>query len=343
MNDLRPVILSGGSGTRLWPLSTPETPKQFSKLLAGHSLFELTLARLDGLEGLVPALVVTGERHLTHVQRELARSPIEVGPIIVEPEGRNTAPAVIAAALASDPHDILLILPSDHLISDDTGFRDVVEVAATFAREGSIVTFGGSPTRPETGYGYIEVDEEEGLARRIKRFKEKPDLEEAELLSTDGRHFWNLGMFVVRADVVTEEARKHCPAVVAAVESSLEPTGEAVVELGEQFREAPSISFDHAVMEHTERGLVIPISVGWNDVGSYRTLHAASGRDAQGNHLTGDVSLSDVTGSFISATSRRVVVAGVSDMIVVETPEVVLVLPMERAQDVRDLQKKDDG
>jgi mannose-1-phosphate guanylyltransferase / mannose-6-phosphate isomerase len=335
------VILSGGSGTRLWPLSTPDTPKQFSKLVEGQSLFELTLARLDGLEHLVPALVVTGERHLPLVEREVDESPIEVGSVIVEPEGRNTAPAVIAAALASAPEDILLILPSDHLVADDAGFRDAVGFAADLAGQGDIVTFGARPSRPETGYGYIEVDGEEGKSRRIERFKEKPDLSEAEMLWQDGRHFWNLGMFVVAAGVVLEEARRYCPDVVVAVESALESSDPgAVVRLGEGFRASPSISFDHAVMEHTERGLVVPISVGWDDIGSYRSLLEASQRDMNGNYIAGDVSISDVSGSFINATSRRVVVAGVENLIIVETPDVVLVLPIDRAQEVRDLQTK---
>lgn len=337
------MILSGGSGTRLWPLSTPDTPKQFSKLLDGQSLFELTLARLDGMERLAPAVVVTGDRHLAHVQSEVARSRIGVGTIIVEPEGRNTAPAVIAAALIANSDDVLVILPSDHLISDDAGFRDAVSVAAVQAAEGAIVTFGMSPTRPETGFGYIEVDDNDGPAHRIERFKEKPDLEEAERLWHDGRHFWNLGMFVAVAEVVMEEARKYCPRVVEAVEMSLESTqAESVARLGEEFRDSPSISFDYAVMEHTGRGVVIPISVGWDDIGSYRSLLEVSQRDGDGNHVTGDVRIDDVTGSFIKATSRRVVVAGVENMIVVETPDAVLVLPMDRAQDVRELQQKAD-
>ena len=337
------MILSGGSGTRLWPLSTPDTPKQFAKLLDGRSLFELTLSRLDGLENLAPAVVVTGERHLAHVRREEDDSPSRVGSIIVEPEGRNTAPAVIAAALTSHSDDILLILPSDHLVADDAGFRDAVAVAVKLAIEGAIVTFGVRPTRPETGYGYIEFVGGDGPSHPIERFKEKPDLDEAERLWQDGRHLWNAGIFVASAGVVVEEARSLCPAVVAAVESSFPSTdAERIVRLGEDFRGSPSISFDHAVMEHTDRGVVIEISVGWDDVGSYRSLLEVSRRDDEGNHITGDVIVSDVTGSFISATSRRVVVAGVDAMIVVETPDVVLVLPVARAQDVRELQKDAD-
>lgn len=324
-------------------MSTPDTPKQFSPLFAGKTLFGLTLERLQGLEDLAPALIVTGRNQLHHVRQEVAASRIETGTIVVEPEGRNTAPATVAAALVAADDDVLVILPSDHLMTDNQGFREAVSIAAGLARDGAIVTFGITPTRAETGYGYIEAGIGDGPARRVASFKEKPHLEDADRLWSDGRHFWNSGAFVASAGVVIEEATAHCPDVVASVESALESTAAGpVVELGEGFLAAPSISFDNAIMEHTTRGLVLPLAVGWDDVGSYRSLLEASQRDTMGNHLSGDVSITDVTGSYLRATSRRLVVAGLDDVIVVETPDAVLVAPLDRAQDVKDLQKRDD-
>lgn len=307
-------------------------------------MFGLTVSRLGGLDDLTGVLVVTGQAHLDLVERELAQSQLPKGPILVEPEGRNTAPAVLAAAIVAADDDILVILPSDHLVSDDSGFRTAVATASDLASQGSIVTFGVTPTRPETGYGYIEAGDEEGQARRIDRFKEKPDVDEADRLWRDGRHYWNSGVFVASAGVIVDAAREHCPKVLAAVESALADVAVGpVVQLGDGFREAPSISFDHAIMEHTGRGLVLPLDVGWSDVGSYRSLLEVSERDGQGNHVSGDVIISDVRGSYLKATSRRLVVAGVEDMVVVETADAVLVIPLDRAQDVRDLQTRDDG
>ena len=324
----------------MWPLSTPSLPKQFVPLIGGRSLFELTLNRLHGLEGVVSPIVVTGAGHLELVGSALEAGDFDAG-VIVEPVGRNTAPAALAAALVADPDDIMVILPADHLITDVEGFRQAVTRAAPHAGSGAIVTFGITPTRPETGYGYIEIGEPVGGdAFRVRRFKEKPVLEEAERLSTDGRHLWNSGMFVTRADILLAEAREHCPEVLSGVTAALpEETGDTV-HLSATFEDAQAISVDHAVMEKTAHALVIPIDVGWNDIGSYRSLHSAVPQDADGNHLEGDVIVSDVTGSFISANTRKVAVVGLSDVVVVETEDAVLVLPMDRSQDVGEISKR---
>lgn len=343
MSILRPVVLSGGSGTRLWPLSTPEHPKQFVPLFAGRSLFDLTLARLDGIDKVGAPIVVTGEAHLQLVEDALEARAVEPGRIVVEPAGRNTAPAAIAAALVSDPDDVMVILPSDHLIGDVDAFQKAVVTAAGHASEGGIVTFGIEPTRPETGYGYIELGDNQGSgAFGIRVFKEKPDEETARRMASDGRHVWNSGMFVARSDHFLEEARLHCPEIVQGVETALPGGDEHVCPLADSFRDVPADSIDYAIMEETEHGLVIPIDVGWDDVGSYRSLLGAVARDPDGNHIDGDVIVSDVTGSFIRAKSRTVAVAGMSDVVVVETPDAVLVLPLDRSQEVRDISRRVD-
>lgn len=336
-------MLSGGSGTRLWPLSTPDLPKQFSPLFGNQSLFALTLKRLHGLEGLRPSIVVTGQRHVNAVSSETETSPIEIGAIVVEPTARNTAPAALASALIASPEDILVILPSDHLISDVAGFQEAVGVASALAETGGIVTFGVRPSRLETGYGYIEIGAPAGEAFEVARFQEKPAESEAARLWADGRHLWNSGMFVTRADRLLGEAAELCPGLLAGVRSSTPSERSGLVRLGPEFESVEAISFDYAIMEKTSHGLVVPMDVGWSDVGSYLSLLEASDRDADGNLLAGDVTAVDVTGSYVKSTSRRLVVAGLHGFVVVETPESVLVLPLERAQEVKDLQERDDG
>lgn len=337
------MILSGGSGTRLWPLSTPEVPKQFTPLFDGQSLFGLTLERLIGIGGLMDVIVVTGRAHQPLVESEIARSQLVATAIIVEPIGRNTAPAAVAAALASNPEDVMIILPADHLITDGVAFRTGVEEAVGLANAGHLVTFGIEPDRPETGYGYIEVGESLGAGRSVARFKEKPDLETALSFSTDGMHLWNSGMFVVRADMFLDEARRHRPEIVEGVEDCLPSPGTGVVELAPEFGELESVSIDYAIMEQTDRAAVLPLRAGWSDVGSYLSLLDVSDRDEDGNHISGQVTARNTVGSFLKATSRRLVVGGLEKMIVVETPEAVLVLPLEHSQEVRGLQEDQDG
>jgi len=341
--QLRPVVLSGGAGTRLWPLSTSRVPKQFAPLFGERSLFELTLLRLGGLTDSVDPFVVAGAEHRSLVTESANRSGIALGAVVVEPVGRNTAPAAIAAALVADGDDVLVILPSDHLIRDVDGFRAAVGVAARHAVDGGIVTFGVRPTRPETGYGYIEIGEPRDSVFAVTGFKEKPTAPEAVDLVSGGRHLWNSGMFVVTAARLIDEAKEHCPRLLAAVRSAL-PAGDGpVIELSDGFAEIEPISIDYAIMERTRRAMVLPIDLGWDDVGSYQSLLQASPHDQQGNHATGDVFLRDVTGSLVKATSRKVVVAGLDDVVVVETPEAVLVIPLERSQEVRDIQHEADA
>lgn len=336
------MILSGGSGTRLWPVSTPDLPKQFASLIGGRSLFERTIRRLDSLPESTAPIVISGSGHIDLVRAAASRAKVAPALIMVEPAGRNTAPAAIGAALVSDPGEVLVILPSDHLIADEGGFRRAVSKAVEVASAGRIVTFGVVPVSPETGYGYIERGADIDGAFEVERFKEKPDLEEAERLYSDGRHLWNSGIFVVSAEVLLDEASRHAPEIVRGVQDALTAPKADILELGDSFANLEKISLDHAVMEKTTAAAVVPLEVGWDDVGSFDALWAVSDQDEQGNVVSGDALTLDVSGSLVLATSRRVAVAGLKDVVVVETPDAVLVLPRSRSQEVRRLIEDDE-
>jgi len=330
------VILSGGAGTRLWPLSTRVNPKPFIDLL-DEPLFAATLRRLRGLADVAPVVVVTGDDHTEAVEQALADGPVDWAAILIEPAGRNTAPAVVAAALACEPDEVLLVLPSDHLISDDEAFGAAVTSAVDHAMGGSLVTFGVEPTRAETGYGYIEKGPEVDGGFHIARFKEKPDADEAKRLVADGRHLWNSGMFVFTVRRLLEEAEKHAPEVVAAVRPAIPADRRGKVRLGAEFADAPPISIDNAIMERTEDAVVVPLDAGWSDIGSWQSVWELAARNEEGNAMVGDVIALDVRGSYLRAGSRKLAIAGVEGLVVVETPEVVLIVPLEKAQMVRDL------
>lgn len=340
MGARRPVVLSGGSGRRLWPLSTSDLPKQFAPLLPGATLFERTLGRLAAIGDSVDPIVVTGGNQLHLVRESAAGMGIGLGPVIVEPEGRNTAPAALASALVADQGETLLILPSDHLILDEDGFGEAIDRAVSLASSGHVVTFGVVPTGPETGYGYIESAEElgdHGEGLRVRRFKEKPSVEEATRLIAEGDHLWNSGMFVVDAQTLLSEAQEHCPDLLAGVRASLRDPVDGVVALESSFGRLEKISLDHAIMEKTDRAAVVPLDVGWSDLGSFEALWAVEEKDRGGNAASGDVHLQDVSDSLIVSTSRTIAVAGMSGVVVVETPDAVLVIPRLLAQDVKGL------
>jgi mannose-1-phosphate guanylyltransferase/mannose-6-phosphate isomerase len=336
---IRPLILSGGSGTRLWPLSTRRLPKQFVDLLGGHSLFEMTLERHAADEA---PIIVAASSHAALVEDACAAAGVEPHLLILEPTGRNTAPASVAGALAADPDDVLVVLPSDHLISRAEALRSTVAEAAAHAEGGSIVVFGVDPRRPETGFGYIEVGDPISGGWEVAAFKEKPAIEDAERMLEQGRHLWNSGIFVLTASTLLDEIAKTGPSILARVEGAMAPAEDGRIVLGPEFEQVESISFDHAVMEKTGRAVVLPLDAGWDDIGSFHALWTALPRDEAGNAVEGDVELSQVTGSLVKATSRRVAVAGVDDLVVIETPDAVLVVPRERSQLVRDL-AGDDG
>lgn len=346
-----PIILSGGSGTRLWPLSRGLFPKQFLPLVGNASMLQSTLARLDGIAQCGQALIVCNEEHRFIVAEQLRQCQATVSNILLEPVGRNTAPAIAAAALTAmqdgkDP--LLLVLAADHVITDVDAFQRAVELARTAAETGSLVTFGIVPTSPETGYGYIETSDNEkwGLANGVpkgahpvSRFVEKPDLETAQEYVVSGRYLWNSGMFLFRASVLIEELGKFAPQIVDACRSALAGARADLDFLRldpAAFAASPEDSIDYAVMEQTEKAVVVPLSAGWSDVGSWNTLWEVSEKNADGNVLKGDVLAVNSQNSYLhSANGRLVAAVGINDLVVVDTDDAVMVAHKGQVQQVK--------
>jgi mannose-1-phosphate guanylyltransferase/mannose-6-phosphate isomerase len=288
------------------------------------------------------AVIVSGVDHVDDLERAVGSSNLDIGEVLSEPEGRNTAPAIAAAAMTRSNDPVLLVFPADHVIRDLSAFEVAVELAVEAAGEGWLVTFGAPPTRPETGYGYIQLGEAIGEGYLIERFVEKPDAGTAAVYAAGDEHLWNSGMFAFRASVVLGELQRYQPELLDVVRQAVdeaERSGRRTA-LGERFSSAPSISIDVAVMERTDRGMVIPLDAGWTDIGSWEALWDIEQHDADGNVVLGDVLLNEVTGSYVRSTSRLVSVAGVDDVIVVETPEAVLVVGRQHSQMVKGLVEK---
>ncbi len=337
VNTIVPVVLSGGAGTRLWPLSRRRIPKQLHRLLGEGTMIQDTVRRLDGLAGLARPIIVCSAPHYETIRSQLRAIDVDPELMIVEPEGRNTAPAVAAAALAVDGDPTLLVLPSDHLISDVEAFHAAVDAAAGQAVQGSLVTFGVSPARPEAGFGYIELGPAHGPGYEVARFVEKPDVEAARSMIETGGHLWNSGMFVFGASSILSELGAHAPGLVEAVTEAMVDQVDGVVRLGARFVDAPSVSLDVAVMEKTTKAVVVELEAGWSDLGSWAALWEVSEKNAAGNVLRGDAVVLEVADSFIAATSRTVAVAGVDRIVVVETPDAVLVVPLDRSELVKEI------
>jgi mannose-1-phosphate guanylyltransferase/mannose-6-phosphate isomerase len=354
---LIPVILSGGSGTRLWPLSRELYPKQLLPLVGERTMLQQTVARLDGVPGVGPAMVVCNEAHRFMVAEQLREMGAPAGAILLEPMGRNTAPAVAVAALValgrgpagpgsgaaagdgeSDP--LLLVLPADHVIRDADSFRAAVEAGRAAALAGRLVTFGVVPDRPETGYGYIRRDRGDGPAFPVAEFVEKPDYVTAVRYVQSGEYYWNSGMFMFRARAFLEELARHAPVMLGACEAAVAAAGRDLdfTRLpAAEFAACPADSIDYAVMEKTALAVVVPLDAGWSDVGSWSALADALPRDASGNVIAGDVITEGTTGSYLHATSRLIAAVGLADHVVVETKDAVLVAPRDRVQDVKAL------
>ena len=335
-----PVILSGGSGTRLWPLSREYHPKQFLPLVSEKTMVQQTLARLDGIAGLKPPIAVCNEDHRFMMAEQLWEIDCKAAAIILEPVGKNTAPAVAMAALAATSEDdVLLVLPADHVIDDTPAFQDAVLQAKVMAEAGFLVTFGIVPAHPETGYGYIKRgDEIREQAFNVAAFVEKPDLKTATEYVDSGDYFWNSGMFAFKAGRYLEELEKFNPEMLACCRKTF---AAAKIDMDftrldkEIFSDCPADSIDYAVLEKTEQAIVIPLDTGWNDVGSWSALWDVTQKDENGNAIHGDVLTVDTKNSFIHTEGRLVATIGVDDLVVIETDDAVMVAPKDRVQDVR--------
>jgi len=342
---LIPVILSGGSGTRLWPLSRELYPKQLLPLVAERTMLQETVARTEGLPNLAAPVVVCNENHRFMVAEQLRECGVTPQAIVLEPAGRNTAPAAAIGALlasgasaGSDP--VLLVLPADHVIRDIAAFQAAVGQGRAAAESGKLVTFGIVPDRVETGYGYIRRTDGPGPAFRVAEFIEKPDASTARRYVESGEYYWNSGMFMFRAGVFLAELGRHAPAMLAACQAALAAAGRDLDFLrlpAQEFAAVPSDSIDYAVMEKTDAAVVVPLAAGWSDVGSWAALADALPRDETGNVTSGDVITHDCAGSYLHSTSRLIAGVGLRDHVVVETKDAVLVAPRDRVQDVKKL------
>lgn len=338
MSTIQPVILSGGSGTRLWPLSREAYPKQFLPLASEQTMLQATWQRVAPIAARGP-LVIANEEHRFVAAEQLQQVGAEPAAIILEPVGRNTAPAIAVAALEAtrDGGDaLLLVLPSDHVINNETAFRSAVQAAAAAAEAGKLVTFGIVPTGPETGYGYIKAADGQGL-RAVERFVEKPDLGTATSYVSSGQYYWNSGMFLFKASRYLQELERFQPAMLAGSRQAWQQARRDAdfTRLDkEAFTAVPSDSIDYAVMEKTADAVVIPLDAGWNDVGSWTALRDVSQQDGDGNAHQGDVIAIDCRNTYAYA-QRLVALVGLDDVVVVETDDAVLVGKADRMQEVK--------
>lgn len=345
MQEIIPVIMSGGSGTRLWPISRTAHPKQLHALVSEMTMVQETVNRVSGHEDGIafadPVIV------LNEIQHELAETQLRAMGItearfVIEPVGRNTAPvAAVAADLVTASHGaeaLILLLPADHHIKDRDAFLAAIRAAAGLANEGRIVTFGIEPDGPETGYGYIHRGAASGAGFDVQAFTEKPDRATAQGFLASGEYYWNAGIFMFRADALREEMRNHCPDVLDGAAAALgraDADAAHVVLDRTAFEACPSISFDYALMERTGSAAVVPVSMGWSDVGSWAALWGLADKDGAGNAVRGDVTIIDGQDNYVVAGDHKVALIGVSDLIVVTTGDAVLVSRRDDSQEVK--------
>ncbi len=346
MTPIIPVVLSGGSGTRLWPLSRSMFPKQFINFFNGHgtTLLGATLGRLKGDAGFGEPILLCNNDHRFLVKEELERARVTAKAIILEPVARNTAAAITVAALAAvreQPNAVLVVMPSDHAVKEEARFVEAVRRAASVAATGRLVLFGIKPESPHTGYGYIKrgpsLEGFKGGAFTVERFCEKPDAATAASYLSEGDYFWNSGIFVLHAHTFLDEIARLDPRILDAARAALARSERDLgfVRLDRpSFAESPNISVDYAVMEKTDAAAMLPIDVGWNDVGSWSSLWEIAARDQNQNYAGGDAVLEDTTGCYVHSERGLVATIGVKDLVIVDTPDALLVTDKSRAEDV---------
>lgn len=339
---LTPVILSGGSGTRLWPLSRKEYPKQYLPLVGDNTMLQETILRLDGLDNLTDPIIICNADHRFLVAEQCQQIGIKNPKILLEPVGRNTAPAIAAAALQSlkDSEDsTLLVLSADHVIQDVDAFHKAINIAIQHTQNGKLATFGIVPTDANTDYGYIKSSKENNnSAYKVEEFVEKPDLKTAEFYLDQGSYLWNSGMFMFKSRSFIDELRMHAPNIVTSVNIAVNNAKQDLdfIRLEKQtFESSPSDSIDYALMEKSRNVIVVPLDSGWNDIGAWPALHDIGQKDENGNVAKGDVITKDTTNTYINAGNHMVVAIGVDNLIIVDTPDVAFVTTQEKAHKVK--------
>lgn len=333
---IQPVILCGGAGTRLWPESRGDHAKQFLTLAGPDSLFRQTVRRTPAGADFLPPVILCGDAHIAAIREQMdAREAA----LLVEPMPRGTAAAIALAVAQADAGTLLLVMPSDHVIADVPAFHAAIAKGARLAQQDWLVTFGVAPDRPETGFGYIASGDalgEDGFA--VARFVEKPPLAEAEAMLAAGGYSWNAGIFLFRAGRMRDAMLTHCRAIFEAADRAIaagQRDGDALHADAIPFEQAPSDSIDYAVMEKDDRVAVVPVAMGWSDLGSWHAVHALADKDADGNALGGDVFVHDSRGNLVRAGGKRVSLVGMDDVAVIVDGDDILVIPLARAQDVR--------
>ena len=344
--NIIPVILSGGSGTRLWPVSRKHYPKQFIPLRDERSLFQDTVKRVNMLNHDIQApIIICNDEHRFMAAEQMRLENVNSANIILEPVGRNTAPAIALAAMCAlqrDENSVLLVLPADHILNDQDKFGQAVEVAAGLAAENKLVTFGISPTHPETGYGYIQAGEtiNDGNAHQVASFVEKPDLAKAQEYCDSGNYYWNSGMFMFKASEYLNELARLEPEMAACVNSaygSQEKDLDFIRIDKEGFANCKSESIDYAVMERTQNAVVVPLSCDWNDVGSWHALWESLSHDKNSNAVTGDVMLDNCEGCLVHSSNRLIAAVGLKDTVIVETADAIMVAPHNQSQNIKQI------
>lgn len=354
--NIQPVILSGGSGTRLWPFSREAYPKQFLRLITNHSLLQETIQRLDGMpleHALLAPVVVCNEIHRFLVAEQLQEVGAQAGNIILEPVARNTAPALTLAALAiqnKSPDALMLVMPADHVVINKTAFHQAVQKGILLAEAGKLVTFGINPDSPATGYGYIQIGDVISCANpmpghQIARFVEKPDFDTATRYLDEGGYLWNSGIFLMRVDRWLEEINRYRPEILNACQAAFASSKRDTdfMRVGASaFESCPSDSIDYAVMEHLTqedgvevRGAVVPMDAGWSDVGAWPSLWDIGDKDQDGNVLKGDVFVSNSSNNLIYSQGRLIAGIGIEDLVITETPDAIMIAHKDHAQDVK--------